>query len=290
MIPDDTQLQGSPHRRERRWEEVGAGIALSLLFHGAVVAALVVSVFWAPQQDEEEPQWVEYEEVELLALGEEPDPDTLPRLTGDEGTPPDVDDVAPDPEMAVPAEPEPDPEPDDEIQPDPEELERQRQQEQQRLEEERQRREREQRQRQMDDALGQFQQQGRGDEAPEGSPDGVPEGTSTDGDVAVTYHARLARAIGQRWTLPAAISESEAQQLAGGVRVRIVLTEQGHIDDFDMEKSSGRSLFDRAIKSTLREFMVDEGEATLPLPDDDQLRQDVLTRGRVLTNWEHLAN
>ncbi len=283
MNPQRQQTGWGTHRaRNARWGEVGAGIGLSLLFHGAVVAALVIGVFLGTGDDEEPTEQLEYENVELLALGEEPDPDQLPRLTGDEGSPPDAEEVAPDPE----APPQTEPEPAEDVEPDPEQLEREREEEEQRQEEERRRRE-EQRRQQLDDAFGEFEQEGRGDEAPEGSPDGVVGGTATDGDAEDAYLARLAQAIGNNWSLPTAISDQEAQELAGQVRVRVELSDDGHIDEFELIEESGRSLFDRSLKSSLRDF--EPGEATLPLPDDDQLRDDVLRRGLILTNWEHVV-
>lgn len=106
-------LQTGWGRRDAgRWREKAAGLILSLLFHGGLVLIAVVSVLLSTPEPEEETHEVVFDEVDLLALGEEIDADALPRLTGDEGQPAPVEEVAPEAEEPEPvAEPEPEPEP-----------------------------------------------------------------------------------------------------------------------------------------------------------------------------------
>lgn len=275
--------------------EIGAGIALSLLFHTLVAAALVVSAFWSPdteeQQPEEQPEEIEFQDVELLALGEPPDPDQLPRITGDEGAPPDTDDVVPDPQ--VDPEPDPSPQPDEQPDPDPADPpdDPEPEQAQTEPEERQQQRRDEQRRRQMDEALGRFEQQGPTDEAPEGHPDGVPGGTTADpdaADLAHTYQARLLDALERHWEIPAVISDSEVRQLSGVVSVSVDIDESGHVQDYEFREESGNDQFDNSIERVLREFEADGGGETLPLPEDDELHRQIVEQRLILSNWEDL--
>lgn len=267
-------------RRSERWPEIVAGVALSVLFHGAVVATLVIGAWIGPlfgEEETEEPVELEFQDVELLALGEEPDPHALPRLTGDEGVPQEPEMVEPDPEV------EPDEPPEEETEPDPEQLERER--------EERRRREREERRRRMDQALGEFEEEGRTGEAPEGHPDGVVGGTTTDPDAAdmvQTYQARLLQTIERHWEIPTVITDSELQQLAGKVRVHVQLTADGRIEDWEFRQKSGDDRFDRSIERVLQVFDVDEGDEELPMPEHEDVRAEILRRGLILSHWEHV--
>ena len=280
--------------RASRNREMAAGIALSFFFHGTILLTALLGAWWTSGEEEEVEEYeLVFDDVELLALGEEKDPHALPRLTGDEGAPPDVEEV-------VDVEPETQPEPPpEEIEPDPEQIdeearleeERRRAEEQRQREEERRRRaERERRQR-LDEALGEFDTEGRGDEAPEGSPEGVAGGTATDADMAnmrQTYHARLLRAIERRWEIPTTVSDSELEQLAGQVRVSVNISGQGHIVDYNFHQTSGHEQFDDSINRVLREFQAHEGGHQLPLPEHEEIRQEIINRGLTLTNWERL--
>lgn len=290
MTTDQRQpRRGRPGDRPD-WRQVSAGLGLSLVFHGLVVAALVLSVVWASTEETEETEEVEFQDVDLLAIGEEPDPDSLPRLTGDEGTPPEAADVQPDPEVEPEPQPQPEPEPDPEPDEDAEQLERQRQEEEARRQQQEEQR-RQERQRRMDEALGRFEEEGRGDEAPEGHPDGVAGGTVTDPDEAdmfETYTVRVLQAIERHWEIPAFLSESEIDDLAGQVEVGVRLTDDGHIDRLDFRTNSDNRHFDDSVERALRQFKADEGGEALPLPEDDEIRRGVLDQGLVLRNWERL--
>ena len=268
---------------------MAAGIALSALFHGTIIGIALFGVWCSSGEVEEEEGYeVVFDDVELLALGEEPDPHSLPRLTGDEGSPPEADEIVDvvEEEPEVPVEQEP--EPAEEAEPDPEELERQRREEEARREEERRRAE-EERRRRMDEALGQFESDGRGDEAPEGSPDGIAGGTATDADQAdmmQTYHARLLREIERHWEIPSTVSDGELAGLAGRVRVYVSLDTNGYIQSFEFRRKSGHEQFDDSIERVLRQFDASDGGNRLPMPEEPVIRQEITNRGLTLTNWE----
>lgn len=290
-----TQLRNQAprgRREEASWQEMAAGVALTLFFHGLILVTAVFST-WCAGAEEEPTETVEvaFDDVELLALGEEPDPHALPRLTGDEGAPPATDEMvdvvedSPEPDTA----PEPEPEPE---QPDPEEVERQQELERQRQEarrEEERRRAEEERRRRMEEATGRFQAEGRGDEAPEGSPEGVAGGTVTDADRAdmmQTYHARLLRAIERHWEIPSMIDDAELEQLAGRVRVYVELDDAGHVVNYDFRRKSDHEQFDDSIERVLRQFHHRHGGHQLPLPEQTEIRAEIVSRGLTLTNWE----
>lgn len=262
---------------------MAAGIALTLFFHGAIVFSLVVGALWGEEEEVEE-QEVVFDDVELLALGEDVDPDMMPRLTGDEGAPPEAE-VAEE-ETPPPPEVEPEPEPED-VDPEPEDVEPEAEEPEVDEEEERRRR-REERQRQMDEALGQFDAEGRGDEAPEGSEEGTARGTSTDGDAIGTYQDRLLEVLGEHWEVPVTISDEEVQRLAGRVSVYVRLSDDGHVTQFQFRQKSGNEQFDTSIERLMRHFEADEGGEVLPLPDDDGLRRQVVEGGLTLSTWENL--
>ena len=280
-----------------QWSEMAAGVGLTLLFHGLILATALLSGFCTGSQlpDEEDDDALElvFEDVELLALGEEPDPHMMPRLTGDEGTPAPAEEVV---DLVDDQEREEPPPPESEL--DPEELERQRQADEQRRREEAARREEEARQRaaeerrrRMQEATGRFQQEGPGDEAPHGSPDGVAGGTTTDADRAdmmMTYQARLLREIERFWEVPATISDGELRSLAGRVRVFVNINSQGHVQDYEFRTRSGNEQFDDSIERVLRQFSASQGGNRLPLPEQPQIREQIVERGLLLTNWENV--
>ena len=281
------------HAGQPRWQEMAAGIALSLLFHGTILFVALFGVWCAGGIEEEEGEEYDlvFDDVELLALGEERDPHALPRLTGDEGSPPDPDSMAEitedDPEVAV----EPEVEPEVEDLPDPEEVERQRREEEEARRERERRRAEQERQRRMQEALGRFESDGRGDEAPEGSPHGIAGGTATDADQAnmlQTYHMRLLRAIERHWEIPSTISDTELQQLAGLVRVHVRITDAGHISEFQFQQKSDHEQFDESIERVLRQFQAQHGGSQLPMPEEEVIRQQITSRGLTLTNWERV--
>lgn len=291
MTQADLQT-GWRRRHDGRWREKVAGIVLSLVFHGGLVAVAGVSLLLSAQEPDEEPHEVVFDEVDLLALGEEVDPDALPKLTGDEGAPAPVEEVAPEAEEPEPvAEPEPEPEPEEGVEPDPEAIEEESPEDDAESDEERRRREDEERRRQMDEALGEFEASGRTDDAPEGSPMGVEGGTASDADEAdmvQTYHARLLQEIERRWEVPATLSDSQLKDLAGQVRVFVQLDDDGHIRSYEIREHSENDQFDASIERVLRQFQADDGGEVLPMPEQEQIRREIIHRGLMLTNWETL--
>ncbi len=143
----------------------------------------------------------------------------------------------------------------------------------------------------MDDALGEHRREGRGDEAPEGHPDGVEGGTALDpdqADMTQTYHSRVSQVIGEHWVIPTLISDDEVDELAGRIRVVVRLTEQGHVDSYEFREKSGHQEFDASVERVIREFEADTGGLTLPLPEQEGLRAMALDGGLILQSWEHV--
>ncbi|RDV39494.1 hypothetical protein DV096_02675 [Bradymonadaceae bacterium TMQ3] len=264
--------------------EIGAGIALTLALHGIIA----LSVWWASTLAPEEPEQLElvFDRVELLALGEERPEAALPRMANPEPPPP-----APDEAVVVP---DPEPQPDEnqvnlQAQRHEEEQERQRQRD-----EEERRREQEERERRRKAALSALSNPDRpyNDDAPEGSPDGVAGGTVSDAAMANmmgTYQARLLQEILRAWTVPTTLGDAELAQLAGSVRVFVRLSEGGKIVSHTFRARSGNEQFDASIDRAIRQFHVQFGGRTLPLPDNEDVRREVLREGLLLTRWDSTA-
>ncbi len=270
------------------WPEIAAGVATSVGIHGLIVTIAVITSLWASSGEPVERYDVVFDDVELLALGDIRDSQALPRITGDEPPPAAEDEVVLDDRPDEPPEPQPEVEAEPEAEPDPDALRREREEREAREEAERQRR-REERQRRMDEALGRFEEDGPGDDAPEGSPDGVSGGTVSDEALAnmmQTYQVRILQEIQRYWEVPVTISDSDLQELAGRARVRVRLAENGHVVSFQFLTRSGNDQFDDSIERVLRRFEPRGGGRTLPMPDQADLRREVIREGLILTNWE----
>ncbi len=268
-----------------RWPEVAAGVVMSLFLHGGIALVAVIAALVAPEVEPTETLDVVFEEVELLALGEIRDSAELPRLPGD-FSPPEADTVVIDPTVEEP-DPQPATEPED-VEPDPAAIQRQREEEEARQEEE-ERRAREERQRRREAALGRLDSVGPGDDVPEGSPLGVEGGTVSDEALAnmmQTYQVRVLQEIQRYWEVPATLSEQELQQLYGRVRVHVRLSESGHVTSYRILARSGNEQFDGSIERVIQRFERQRGGRTLPMPDQADLRREVLRQGLTLTNWE----
>lgn len=280
--PQQNKMRGG---NSSHWQHIAAGAALSALFHGLVIAGLVLSIWWTPEEEESEYYDVVFEELDLLALGELPDPNALPRIAG--GAPP----VAVEDEVVLEPEREPEaivePETPREPEPDPEAIRRQREEEEARREEE-QRRRREERRRQMERELSEFEAEGRGSGAPVGSPDGVPEGTVSDAALAnmqQTYQARLRREIQQHWQVPVTIPDEELRRLVGRVRVYVRLSADGYIEEYEFTARSDNDQFNDSVERVLRRFERRTGRS-LPMPSQPELQREVLRQGLNLNVWD----
>lgn len=274
---------GNQQRRGTSSAEILAGVMTSLFLHGLILGVAVLSVVLGGHDPEEESEFVEviFEEVELLAFGEIRNPDELPRLSAD--APAVVDEVRLDVERPEEV-PEPPPEPEVDL----EARERERERREQLREEER-RQAAEDRERRRQEALARAQGTGGGVEMPEGSPEGVIGGTVSDAalaDMRATYQVRIRQELERVWEVPMTISADELERLAGQVRVAVRINDVGHITSYRFLDRSENPQFDDSIERALQRFQRDRGGRTLPLPEQSELRSEVLRGGMSLSNWK----
>ncbi|RAL25233.1 hypothetical protein DL240_03210 [Lujinxingia litoralis] len=190
----------------------------------------------------------------------------------------------------------------DETQPPPEpeenqvnlQAERQREEERERERQEQERKEREERERRRQAALSALSNPDRpyNDDTPEGSPDGVAGGTVSDAAFASmmrTYQARLLQEILRVWSVPTTLNDAELGNLAGKVQVYVRLSESGAIVSHAFRARSGNEQFDASIDRAIRQFHAQYGGRKLPLPDQDDVRREVLREGLLLTRWDTTA-
>ena len=197
---------------------------------------------------------------ELLALGEEKPPQALPRIANPPPpeVKPDVVDPTPDdsPSLQKPeVKPEPPPETPEEV-----------------------------RRKKMQDALSALHDPNRpvNDDTPAGSEEGVVGGTVSDAALAHlmnTYTARLIQALRERREAPSSLSEEEIAALDRKVAIYVRLSSEGHILSYQWVKRSGNDLYDDSLELTLKRFMLQYGGRTLPLPEQPEVREQVLLQG-----------
>lgn len=287
MAPGFTTMDHPRTRQTTAWPEILTGVATSLLLHGLILTVAIASLFW-PERAPEPQQEIIFEEVELLALGQPRDPDELPRMPASQAAPAEPEELVLE-EEAAPAEPEPEPEPEPEV--DTVELRRQQEREEAQRREAEQERRRQERERRMAQALGQLDSHSASDDAPEGSEQGVAGGTVTDEALANmmhTFQARLLQEIQRFWEVPVTLSSAELKELAGKVRVQVRLAESGHIVSYRMVSRSGNEHFDNSIERVLQRFERQRGGRALPMPEQNDVRNQILREGILLTNWQLL--
>lgn len=275
--------------------EIAAGVAASMILHGLILGVAVLSVLLGSSVGEEESEYlnVVFDEVELLAFGEIRDPNELPRLSASapaaaeevilesDPDPLPVEEPPPEPEIA----PEPTPEP----AVDQEALRREREREEEARREEERRRAAEAREARRQAALARHSQGGPGDQMPEGSPEGVVGGTVSDAalaDMRATYQVRIRQELERIWEVPVTISDEELTRLAGQVRVSVRVAESGHIISYQFSSRSENAQFDESIERVLQRFQRDRGGRTLPMPEDQALKAEILRGGMNLSNWK----
>lgn len=245
-----------------------AGVATSLLLHVLVVGFVVWSALYGGEVEEEPPQMLEFEDVELLALGEEKPPQQLPRKANPAPAPVEEDTV----NLAEPEE-EPEPEPEKEEkkeEPKPPQPDRKKQ---------------------MLENLDDLNNPNRptNTDTPEGDPDGVAGGTVSDKALANmmnTYQAQLMKSIAKYWRLPKSLSDAEINELTGKVVVYVRLSKEGHIIDYKFRQKSPNGQFNDSIERVLKRFQVSHGGRTLPMPDDTHVRSEVRRQGLNLRSWD----
>jgi TonB family protein len=86
--------------------------------------------------------------------------------------------------------------------------------------------------------------------APEGSPDGDPLGTESDGDVGDRYLAAVTRALQETYTLPSTISERERMYLTA--TVLLFIEPDGRVARWQFAQRSQNPVFDGALERAIQ--------------------------------------
>lgn len=267
----DPGRRGLRHEREPNRVLTIVGIATSILLHGAIVGVIVWGTMRGGEdiQEEIEPKMLEFEDVELLALGEEKPPNQLPRIANP--APPEVKEDAVN--LAEPKEKPPEPK----KKPEKKEEEPQ---------------EKPDKRTKLLEQLGDLHNPNRptNAEVPEGSDKGVAQGTISDAAMANlmgTYQAKLLQVLGDKWRIPTTIDDAEIKSLAGKVVVKVRLSDSGHVVSYRFLSKSPNDQFNASIDSVMRAFA--DGGHKLPVPDNPEVRRLVLKKGLDLKNWNAVA-
>ena len=269
----DTQLdpgrRGPRDQREPSRVLTIVGIVTSILLHGAIVGVIVWGTMRGGEdiQNDIEPKMLEFEDVELLALGEKKPPNQLPRIANP--APPEVKEDAVN--LAEPQEKPPEPKK------KPEKKEKKPQK-------------KPDRRKKLLDQLGDLHDPNRptNTEVPEGSEKGVAQGTISDAAMANlmgTYQAKLLQALGDKWRIPTTIDDAEIKKLAGTVVVYVRLSDSGHVVSYSFRSKSSNEQFNASIDRLMRRFEVSGGHK-LPVPENPEVRRLVLNEGLNLKNWK----
>lgn len=257
---------------------MAGGLAVTLVVHVGLIVAVVLGTLHGEVKLEEElsTKIIEFEEVELLALGVEKAPGKLPDIVN-----PPLPDQLPD-EVAI----EPDPnavaipkDKEDKKLPKPQEPDKKQP-------------EMDERKRKMLEALSDLHDPSRPttDALPEGSEQGVVGGTLSDAAMANlmgTYQAKLLTELTRNWVVPSTIPEEDVRKLSGEAVVYVRLSPEGHVVSYVWKKRTSNEQFDDSIERLLKRYQVAFGGQTLPLPDNEEVRGAVLKQGLNLKNWEY---
>lgn len=254
-------------------QTITAGVLVSLLLHGSIIGLVVLGTWHTSEKIEEgiEEKMIEFEEVDLLALGEEKPPGVLPRISN-------------------PAPPEVEPEAVNIARKKAVNIAKEKKKPEDAVEKEEPKKD--ERKKKMLDALSSLHDPMRptNEDLPEGHAEGVVGGTLSDAakaNLMGTYQAKLITAISRNWTVPTTIPPSEIKQLQGRVAVYIRLSGEGYIVSYNFNRRSGNGQFDLSIERVIKKFQVSGGGKRLPLPDNDEVRQIVLRQGLNLKSWEY---
>ena len=251
-----------------------AGVISSVVLHGVIVGLVILGTMQSEEHLEEhiEEKMIEFEQVDLLALGEEKSPEALPRISNPAPktvAPKEIDLTPPD-EPAIDPEPE---EPEDAI--EDEETPKTPP-------------------KKVLDALSALHDPERptNEDLPEGSEQGVIGGQLSDAaqaNLMGTYQAKLLGELSQHWNVPTTLSRDEIEELAGRVVVYVRLSPEGHVVTYKLRESSGNEQYDGSIERLLQKFEVGGGRKKLPMPENEEIKALVLRDGLKLTNWEFLG-
>lgn len=247
-----------------------AGVVMTLLLHGVIVGLVILGTWHKGERIQEElaPKMLEFEDVELLALGEKKPPNALKRISNPPppDTKPDQVAIEKDPNAVILDKDKKD-KPKDE--PPPKE-------------------EKKQREDAMLDALSALHDPERptNTDLPEGDAAGVAGGKLSDAALANlmnTYAAKLKATILRYRTAPTTLSDEQIAQLDRKLAIYIRISKDGHIVSYSWKTRSGDDLFDESVETTLKKFMVQYGGRQLPMPEDAQVLAAVLQQGLLFT-------
>lgn len=252
-----------------------SGVLMSLGLHGLIIGLVVLGTMHTEEKIEEqiEEKMLEFEEVDLLALGEEKPPGQLPRISNPappKVAPKQVNLAKPD-KPAVNIAKKKD-------KPEPKEVE--------------ETEDKDERRKKMLDALSALHDPSRpsNEDIPEGHADGIVGGNLSDAakaNLMGTYQAKLVAELSRNWTVPTTVPRERIKKLQGQVAAYIRLSEQGYIVSYKFRKKSGDDQFDMSIERLLKRFQVAGGGKRLPLPDNPEVRQIVIKQGLNLKTWEY---
>lgn len=258
-----------------------AGMITTVLLHGVIVGLVIWGTSRSDQQMEEktEEKMLKFEDVDLLKMGEQKPDNQLPRKSNPPTPAPEQETVALNKDEKK--EPENKEEPKEKTQKNVEK----------KTDETSKDEETEDREREMNEAFESLQNPNRptNTDVPEGSEKGVASGSISDEALANlmgTFQAKLLEKLGQHWRVPTTISDEALKKLFGQVVVYVRLSKSGHVVTYRFKKRSPNEQFNSSIERLLKKFQASGGGKSLPLPEDEKVRQTVLQQGLNLKNWE----
>ena len=254
-----------------------AAFAWTLLFHGVIIGLVIWGTATKEEALEEqiEPKMLEFEDVELLALGKPKPPKALPTISNPAPKVKKAQPVALKKTDAVPtSKPPPKVTPTDDEPPKPADVDA-----------------KEVPDAPDDDLLNAIEglndpNRPTNDEAPEGDAKGVAGGSLSDAALASlmnTYQAKLMLAFRSKRTVPTTLSAEQVKAFDKKAQIYIRLSQSGNIVSYKWVRRSGNDQYDDSIETAVKKFMVKFGANTLPLPDSEEVKQEVLKKGLRLT-------
>lgn len=114
---------------------------------------------------------------------------------------------------------------------------------------------------QLGESAGEISEMSKGPEL-EGDPDGIVEGTKSEGDEEDIYLGKLYSYFRRGWQTPTSISDEELKKLQCDIELSV--TDDGRIGGFEISRSSGNAAFDDSV--LLRIAQVED--AKLPEPPE----------------------
>lgn len=253
-----------------------SGVVVTLLLHGLAVLLMAWATMSTNKALDEyiEPKVLEFEDVELLALGKERPPQALPRIANPAPAPRRKNEIVlnkPDPKV-VPIKKEP--EPTEEKEPEVKTQER-----------------RKKLVHELDDLFD--PERPTNDDVPAGHESGAVGGTLSDiakSNLVGNYATKLKKEFSRVWTMPATVPAHEIIALQGQVVVAIYLSKTGYIRSYTWLKKSKNEQFNMSIELVIRRFQLNGGGRKLPLPDNEEVKQLVLKEALNLKQWEYTGH